>query len=305
MGSLVTYRLPGDASPRAGILAEDGTVRTTPEIEHAAGAIELLTNWQDVAGTLRGLDGANGTPVPDAIVDAPLLYPRKLICAGANYLDHLAEMGDGAPPEGVQPFFFLLPPTTSIVGDGAPILLPGDPTVRADYEAELAVVIGREGRDIAPEDARDYVAGYTIFNDITARGRLARPVSIAAPFAFDWLSAKGPDTFGPMGPGIVPDWFIDDPRSLGVRLWLNGELKQDGDTSQMIFDVWDLVAAASRTVTLEPGDVIATGTPAGVGVAQNLQLKAGDELVVEIDGIGRLTNPVVARESAVKTGEAQ
>jgi 2-keto-4-pentenoate hydratase/2-oxohepta-3-ene-1,7-dioic acid hydratase in catechol pathway len=161
-----------------------------------------------------------------------------------------------------------------------------------DWEAELAVVIGRGGRGISAASAREHVAGYAIVNDISARGRHKRPAPLAPPFTFDWLGSKGSDSFCPMGPGIAPDWLIDDPHDLAIRCWVNGELKQDGSTRNMLNDSWRLIEAVSAFITLEPGDVIATGTPAGVGVARGEQLADGDEVAIEIAGIGRLVNPV-------------
>jgi 2,4-diketo-3-deoxy-L-fuconate hydrolase len=172
------------------------------------------------------------------------------------------------------------------------VVIPDDPGYRVDWEAELAIVIGRRGHQLTTGQALDHVAGYTIMNDISARGRHARREPLAPPFAYDWLGAKGLDTFSPMGPGLTPTWSVPDPQDLRIRFWLNGELKQDGTTSEMIFPVAELVAAASRVMTLEPGDVIATGTPAGVGVARGESVVAGNQLTVEIPPLGRITNPV-------------
>ena len=162
-------------------------------------------------------------------------------------------------------------------------------------------MIGRPGRDIPEDEAPAYVAGYTIMNDVSARGYHGRAHPLAPPFAYDWLASKGLDTFSPLGPSITPAWLVDDPQALPVRMWRNGELEQDGNTRDMIFSVARLIAAASATMTLEPGDVIATGTPAGVGVAQGKAIGDGDTLRVEIGGLGVLTNPV-RTAVAVPTG---
>jgi 2,4-didehydro-3-deoxy-L-rhamnonate hydrolase len=290
--SLVTYS-DGDGD-HVGALDADGRVVRVPERARGPGLMAVMDRWDEVAAALASWSPHDGEPIDGAVVRAPLRYPRKLICAGANYGDHVAEMNVTDVPDPLEPFFFLLPPTTTIVGPGDAIRIPPDPSWRVDWEAELAVIIGRGGRAIAAGEAREHVAGYSIINDISARGRHKRPDPLAPPFAFDWLSAKGPDSFCPMGPGLTPDWLVADPHDLAIRCSVNGELKQDGNTRDMINDAWRLIEAVSSFVTLEPGDVIATGTPAGVGVARGEQLAGGDEVTAEIAGLGRLVNPVVA-----------
>jgi len=252
--------------------------------------VSVLTAWSAVEPLLRSFDPADGVPMAGTVL-APVRSPRKLICAGANYVDHLREMGIPQLPPGLEPYFFLLPPT-SIAGPDDVVVIPTDPGARVDWEAELAVVIGTPGRGISEDDALDHVAGYTIMNDVSARGYHGRQNPLAPPFAYDWLASKGADTFSPLGPGITPSWLVADPQDLPVRLWRNGELEQDGNTRDMIFTVRRLIAAASAAMTLEPGDVIATGTPAGVGVAQGKALVDGDVLRVEIGGLGVLENAV-------------
>jgi 2,4-diketo-3-deoxy-L-fuconate hydrolase len=288
--SLVTY--DSGAGPQLGALDADGHVVAVPDAVSGAGVMAVIDDWDRVAAALAGWSPAGGEPIQDARLLAPLLYPRKLICAGANYSDHLEEMKVGEIPDPLEPFFFLLPPTTTIVGTGEPIRIPADPSWRVDWEAELAVVIGRGGRNISAGGARSHVAGYTIVNDVSARGRHKRANPLGPPFAFDWLGAKGADTFCPLGPGVTPDWLIDDPHDLAIRCYVNGELKQDGNTAHMLNDSWRLIEAVSASITLEPGDVIATGTPAGVGAARGEQLAAGDEVRIEIEALGTLVNPV-------------
>jgi len=197
-------------------------------------------------------------------------------------------------PEGARPYFFLKPPTTALVGPGEPIAIPEDPAARVDWEAELAVVIGRRGRHIRESDALSYVAGYSAINDVSLRGphRVARP--IGEPFAWDWLASKGADRSTPLGPGIRPAFLVADPQQLDLRLWLNGKLKQEANTSDMVDGVAALIAAASELVTLEPGDVIATGTTDGVGLPRGEFLRPGDLVEMEVADFGRLSNPVVA-----------
>jgi len=210
-----------------------------------------------------------------------LFRPRNVLCIGLNYKDHAAEGGVPLPEKPVV--FAKL--TGCITGPGAPIVLPPD-TKEVDYEAELAVVIGRKCRSVSASDALKYVAGYTCLNDVSARDFQRGDGQ--------WVRAKSQDTFGPMGPYLVTGDDIPDPQTLPIRCIVNGQVLQDSNTDKMIFGVRELIAFISRGVTLEPGDVITTGTPHGVGFARKppIFLKAGDEVVVEIEGIGKLVNPV-------------
>jgi 2-keto-4-pentenoate hydratase/2-oxohepta-3-ene-1,7-dioic acid hydratase in catechol pathway len=213
----------------------------------------------------------------------PLFRPRNVLCIGLNYKDHAAEGGVPLPEKPVV--FAKL--TGCITGPGAPIALPPD-TKEVDYEAELAVVIGRRCRGVSTSDALNYVAGYTCLNDVSARDFQRGDGQ--------WVRAKSQDTFGPMGPYLVTGEDIPDPQTLPIRCMVNGTILQDSNTDKMIFGVRELIAFISRGITLEPGDVISTGTPHGVGFARKppIFLQAGDEVVVEIEGIGKLTNPVKA-----------
>lgn len=212
---------------------------------------------------------------------APVLRPGKLICIGLNYRDHVAESNMPIPERPVIFSKF----TTAIVGSNQPILLPGSSS-QVDYEAELAVVIGRRAKFVQPEQALDYVFGYTCFNDISARD-----------FQFkdgQWQRGKSCDTFAPMGPYIGTSDEIGDPHHLSIKLRLNGQIMQDSNTDQLIFGVRELIAFLSETITLEPGDVIATGTPPGVGFARKppVFLKTGDRVEVDIERLGLLVNTV-------------
>jgi 2-keto-4-pentenoate hydratase/2-oxohepta-3-ene-1,7-dioic acid hydratase in catechol pathway len=219
----------------------------------------------------------------DEVQIGVLLVPRNVLCIGLNYKDHADESKIPLPERPVV--FAKL--TSCISAHGAPILLPPD-TKEVDYEAELAVVIGRRCRGVAARDALDYVAGYTCLNDVSARDFQRSDGQ--------WVRAKSQDTFGPMGPYLVTSEDIPDPQKLPIRCWVNGQLLQDSNTDKMIFGVRELIAYISRGVTLEPGDVISTGTPHGVGFARNppIFLKPGDEVVIEVQGVGRLQNPVKA-----------
>lgn len=227
---------------------------------------------------------------------APILYPRKLFCLAGNYAEHIQEGGRRiSEKDKVTPRIFMKPPTTTIVATGDPILIP-PVAQRIDWEAELAVVIGRKGKALAEAEALEYVAGYTVFNDVSERRLKIRERRESAEWDrfFDWLNGKWLDTFAPMGPWIVTADEIPDPQSLEIRLWVNGQPMQQGNTGQMIFSVANVISYLSQIVTLEPGDVIATGTPSGVGSSRGLFLKPGDRVRVEIERIGAIENPVAA-----------
>jgi 2-keto-4-pentenoate hydratase/2-oxohepta-3-ene-1,7-dioic acid hydratase in catechol pathway len=289
--ALVTYHQGDSAKSEVGVLA-DGAVHRAPEELAGLTMLEVFDAWDELSPSLRALAPGELALVESAILLAPLRYPRKVLCAGANYYAHLAEMGVERPAGPVDPYFFFKPPTTSVIGPDEEILLPARAGRMIDWEVELAVVIGRRATDVTVEQAREYVAGWTVVNDVSARDQLARTDPVAPPFAHDWMRAKAGDASCPMGPGIVPDWLVGDPQQIALRLSVNGVIKQDSSTTDMVTGIWELVAAASAFVTLEPGDVIATGTPAGVGFPNRDFLAPGDEVVAEIDGIGRLRNPV-------------
>ena len=216
---------------------------------------------------------------------APVPDPEKVICIGLNYADHAAESGSAIPSEPVV--FNKFP--TAVCGPGDQIVLPRESQC-VDYEAELVVVIGSEARHIPQEKARQYIAGYTCGNDVSARDwQLDRPGG-------QWLLGKTFDTFAPMGPYLVTDEEIEEPGSLDIRLRLNGQSMQDSNTKQLIFGIEHIVSYVSAICTLKPGDIIFTGTPPGVGMARKppVFLKDGDEVEVEIGGIGSLRNSVVS-----------
>ena len=213
----------------------------------------------------------------------PIALPQKIICVGLNYRDHAAE-GKAALPE--RPLLFAKWPNT-LIGPGEQIILPAV-SEKVDYEAELGVVIGSRVKDVSVERALEAVKGYVCANDVSARD---------LQFADgQWVRGKSPDTFCPVGPRLVPASEITDPQTLRIRAILNGEVMQDSTTANMIFSVAELVSFVSRTVTLEPDDLILTGTPAGVSVFRDppVRLEPGDEISIEIEGIGTLTNPVRA-----------
>lgn len=212
----------------------------------------------------------------------PIPRPGKIVCVGLNYKDHAEEQGVDLPE---APLFFAKY-TTSLIGPGDTIVIPSV-VGKADYEAELGVVIGTTVKRVSRESALEAVAGYVVANDVSARD---------LQFADgQWTRGKSPDTFCPVGP-LVPAAEISDPHALGIRAILNGETMQDSTTANLIFGIDEIISYASRTSTLEAGDLILTGTPAGVGVFRDPQrlLQPGDEITIEIDGLGSITNPVVA-----------
>jgi 2-keto-4-pentenoate hydratase/2-oxohepta-3-ene-1,7-dioic acid hydratase in catechol pathway len=291
--ALVQYRLPGDARIRAGALVGDTVTAPPPGLETGT-LMDALARWDEVTGLLAGWTPDPDTAVPGAVLAAPLTYPAKILGSGANYYSHAAEMGSGPPDPDGMPFFFLKPPTTTVIGPHDPIPYPAYDSVQLDWEAELGVVIGRTAKNVSRGQALDHVAGYLVANDLSARDKAARADAVSAHFVYDWLGHKGQDGFCPMGPGIVPKWQIPDPQRLRLRLSVNGVTKQDSSTADMVISVAGLIAGASRMVTLQPGDVILTGTPAGVGMPRHEFLLPDDTVIVEIDGIGALRNRVSA-----------
>jgi 2-keto-4-pentenoate hydratase/2-oxohepta-3-ene-1,7-dioic acid hydratase in catechol pathway len=243
------------------------------------GAVVPLAG-RDVGDALAGAPHPAGPPVPldDVELLAPLT-PGKLIGVGLNYRDHAAETGAELPRE---PLLFAKL-TTSVTAPRGDVVRPAY-TEELDYEGELAVVIGRRARGVGADAALDHVFGYAVMNDVTARDRQrAEP---------QWVRAKGGDTFAPFGPWVTTGDEVPDPQALAIRTTVNGELRQDGSTADMVFPVAALVAWCSASFTLEPGDVITTGTPAGVGVARGAFLAPGDRVRVEIEGLGALDNTV-------------
>ncbi|MFF4794489.1 fumarylacetoacetate hydrolase family protein [Streptomyces sp. NPDC001276] len=287
--------------------------------------LQMLTNWDyflprlaqlaDVAETLPA--DADFVHAADAVRYAPpITNPGKILNAGANYYDHIREMGTPEmSPETDIPYIFPKTPNNALIGDGDSIVLPRkrnwDVAQYIDWEAELAVVIGRTAEDVSPQEAIDYIAGYTIYQDISGRDKMIRETG---PFSWDWYANKCNDTFAPLGPWIVPAQFVPDPQNLSIKSIVNGEVQQDSNTKEMIWTAAEMVSYASEITRLEPGDIVATGTCAGCGMAKDIDvgwdgikdlfpnmyagggafLKPGDTLVTEIEGLGRLTNSVVA-----------
>ncbi len=218
---------------------------------------------------------------------APVLSPSKIICLGLNYYDHAAEQNFKKIPD--EPLIFMKPRTT-IIGPNMPIIKPSF-VKQLDYEAELAIIIGKKGKNIMIEKAREYIFGYTILNDVSARDIQQKDRQ--------WTRSKSFDTFAPIGPCITTADQIKAPQNLKVKTWINGELRQDSSTKNMVFNVYEIIHHISRGLTLEPLDIIATGTPAGVGVFMKPEpkfLKSHDRIIIEIEEIGKLENYVIEAE---------
>ncbi|MED5461687.1 MAG: fumarylacetoacetate hydrolase family protein, partial [Pseudomonadota bacterium] len=267
---------------------------------------ELRERLYEIAEFAAFTDGFDGLVSINTYKILPPIMPNIMYAAGSNYSDHAAEMDgpiEGPPPDDISgiwqrpfgdtrqnPYVFIKIPSTIIADGEAVELMPDRPEV--DYECELAAVIGTAAKRVGPEDAEDYIFGYTLMHDVSDRGgRPDEPV-----FGMDWLGAKNHDTYGPLGPFIVPKEFVPDVHDLAQTLTLNGTLMQNSSTGYMTHDTFDILSFISYNLTMHPGDIFAMGTPAGVGVARNppVFMKAGDVAVCSIESIGTLTNPVVA-----------
>lgn len=274
---------------------EDGPAAAVALGEDLVPVSTLNAPAMTVRGVLTALDGEGlrelqaraeqadeRISLVDVTLHAPVTDPQKIVCLGLNYRDHAAETGQDIP---ANPMWFAKF-ANSLIGSGEDIMLPGAHPEYVDYEAELALVIGRPARNVDAEDALSHIAGAMAFNDVSARDLQLQNTL--------WTSGKAIDTFAPCGPALVTLEEIEDLQTLGLRTRINGELLQQGTTANLIFGPAEVVAWLSRTMTLLPGDIIATGTPAGVGAAQGRFLRDGDTVEVEIDGLGALRNTVRA-----------
>lgn len=284
------------AQPWCGVVTPDGQVVDLPDAGAAAGiglpreSKELLATWewQRKAELVIEYAEATGTGVYDrsAVTEhAPIADPQKLVCVGLNYSDHAEEGGNPIPDEPV--LFSKFP--TCVIGPGSEIEWDPDYASRVDYEGELVVVVGRRAREVSPDEAAAYVAGYTVGNDVSARDIQHNESQ--------WVRGKSLDTFGPIGPELVTPDEVPDPHDLDIWTEVDGERLQDSTTANLVFGVDELIAFCSRAFTLEPGDLIFTGTPPGVGVYREppVYLEAGDEVTVGVEGIGELTNTCAYR----------
>ena len=304
---LVSYAEDGVA-PKAGVLVGERVVPAATLLQGADGidsssVLGLLRAWDSAHPRLHAaaqkVQPNDGIALAQVKLLAPILYPGALFCAGANYWDHLEEMAEiakratGKAPsmtKAAEPWFFMKTTAGSIIGTDTPARLPSF-SKQVDWEAELGVVIGRPARNISEQNAFDVVAGYLIVNDLSARDLMKRE---GTPFIYDWVGQKCFEDAAPMGPWFTPAAYVADPNDLPIKLWVNGVLKQNSNTGRMVHGIAEQIAYLSRHFTLFPGDVIATGTPAGVGMPRGEFLKVGDEVRIEVGGCGRLTNTMVA-----------
>ena len=306
---ILTYRTAsGEAA--AGILVKSSVynVASQPGLAHCRTVMDILNDWRNTEKRLQnaaksiGALAAVGLPLADLELLAPIPNPSAVYCCGANYTDHINEMRPmlkNLPPDiterelvGDEPWHLVSTVRGSIVGPGTSVPKPRG-SQRLDWEIEMAVVIGATARGVPVERALEHVAGYTIANDLSARDLSIRPeVHEAIPFRTDWTAHKCFDGSLPCGPWITPASQISDPQQLDLKLWVNDELMQDSNTGQMVYSVAQQIAKLSINKTLYPGDMILTGTPAGVGAGRGVFLKSGDKVRMAIGGIGELQHSI-------------
>jgi len=251
-----------------------------------------IRRWSDLEPILSKIANSPSTrakPLDDISLCAPLNNPGAIYCAGANYYDHAEEMGTTIEKENIEPLFFIKSGSV-IIGPNDDIRLPQNYSEKYDWEVEIAAIIGYEGRNLKVDNALDIVAGYTIFNDVSARD-VGRRTDWH--FGMDWFRHKSFDTSAPMGPWIIPAEDIEDIQNLSLKTTINEDVKQNGNSSNMVFSVAELLVSLSQQLTLKPGDIVPTGTCAGVGSFQGIFLQPGDQITMEVEGIGTLANPVV------------
>lgn len=312
--ALGTFSIPG--GPRfAGLAAGDRVVAVSNlGFESGKSVLGLLEDWPQSFPRLRdaGARAGDGIPLAQLEIHAPL-EPRQIFCAGANYRQHVIDLAMAQAPPGEEkmsvaerraatakmmddraatgnPFVFNKIAST-ITGPFDPIVLPRD-VIQPDWELELAVIIGRRARRVKRGDAFDYVAGYTIANDVTARERIYRGDMRA--IGVDWMAGKCPPTFMPIGPFLVPAAFLPNPQDVRITLKLNGDTMQDESTADMLFGIARLIEFISERVLLLPGDLISTGSPAGNGMHHNRFLRPGDVMEGSVAGLGYIRNPCIA-----------
>jgi 2-keto-4-pentenoate hydratase/2-oxohepta-3-ene-1,7-dioic acid hydratase in catechol pathway len=298
---LATYQSKN--GPRAGIIVGDFVFDAAELTEQPTytSVLGILEDWPRARETIQSAaqNAGTGWPLTETHLRAPVLWPSAIYCAGANYRDHAKEMAErtgrplGPDPKesGGKPWHFLKTPR-SIADPGATVTATYY-CQKLDWEVELAAVIGRATKNVTAESALDYVAGYTIGNDLSARDLSVRAeVPVGSPFRPDWVGQKCFDGATPLGPWIVPMDDIPDPQNLRLKLWVNDVIKQDSNTSEMIFTLAEQIAHISTGMTLYPGDIILTGTPAGVGMGRGEFLKAGDVVRLEIERVGTLSNTI-------------
>ena len=304
---MTSYRLlsyQSSEGPRAGIAVGEIVydLATLTGKQAYAAVLGVLDDWAAAKPALsEAANKAAGKPgkrLDEVKLLAPVLYPPTIYCAGANYSDHMANMAriQNIPVEpdphelGLNPWHFIKVSRCAVATEDAVKLT----SEKLDWEAELGLVIGTKMKDVPLERTLDHVAFYTIGNDLSQRDRTARPhIAFQSPFKYDWIGQKVFDGACPMGPWLVPSDEIDDPQKLAIKLWVNGAVKQDSNTSRMIFTAAEQLAHLSTCLTLYPGDVVLTGTPSGVGAENGEFLKHGDQIKITIEKIGDLVTRIV------------
>ena len=307
--ALAAYHKSGASQP-ALALAVDGTLYDLDDARKAGikldaswsnGISAVLAHWNSSPQAVKNLGDeirrlARSKTLAPVANDAANLTapfrPERIYCAASNYIEHANEMGTVLAGKAESKPYMFIKLSNTVIGPNETILMPPE-TSQLDWEIELAAVIGKPGRRISVERALDHVAGYSIVNDISARDLNVRG---DYPFKFDWFQGKCHDTFAPFGPWIVPAWSIADPQAVKMKLSVNGQVMQEDSTKNMIWTLREQISYLSTIATLQVGDVIATGTPTGVGMGRGIYLKPGDEIVASIDGIGSLTNKVAAEK---------
>ncbi|WP_020483900.1 fumarylacetoacetate hydrolase family protein [Methylomonas sp. MK1] len=278
---LLSYKYVGQV--QVGALVAEQIVPAGADLPN--NMLDFLAAGEPAKQALQKLIDAGGKRIPLSAVQllAPIPRPGKLLGVGLNYADHIGETGLEKPE---YPTFFTKQ-STCVIANGDAIHVP-PVSDKVDYEGELAFVIGKRCKHVPVEQAHEVIAGYTICNDVTVRDWQQRTPT--------WTLGKSFDTHGPLGPWLVTADEIADPHNLSLKTWVDDELRQNGNTSEMIFNCYELIAYLTQVMTLEPGDVISTGTPAGVGVKMKPRgyLKPGQTVRIEIEGIGSLSNPVLA-----------
>ncbi|WP_417599420.1 fumarylacetoacetate hydrolase family protein [Pararhodobacter oceanensis] len=289
--------IAGDSGPVACLETDAGLFRLAPSLARVGGGevskvIDLFDDWDASRGLIEAAlpqlsdaDKVSGTPRRLS----PLMYPGKVLCAGANYYRHMAEMGfPGITKESQRLFFFFKPSCNAVVGEGETVHMPIG-TEAFDWEIELAIVIGKAARNVSPEEALAHIAGYTVAVDFCARDLNKAPETF---YKLDWVAGKAQESCCPLGPRFVPAEALENAQDARLRLSVNGEAKQDDSTADMIFSIAEQISTASKIMTLDPGDVLLTGTPAGVGAATQSFLSVGDRVEATIDGIGTLSTTI-------------
>lgn len=307
---LVTFTLEG--SDRPGLLVADRVLDLAAATQQGHGGTAhaspmdmrgVIEGWSPRVGARlqsmadAGLgDGPGVHALADVTLRAPIRYPWNLLCIAANYRAHAEEMGreEAVDPDAEEPVFFAKSPRNCIADPGEPFVMPAGRNI--DWEGELGLVIGREAKDVSLETAMDHVFGYLVAFDVSDRGGEGRPTTkmFAPPY---WYRGKSHDGAAPMGPWIVPAAHVPDPGALRIVTTVNGDVKQDGSTSRLVWDLPHIIRSASAVMTLRPGDIILTGTPDGVGMGRKPPefLSPGDTVTVEIEGIGSISTPMVAQ----------